>query len=79
MKYTRLLLYSKALFLFLLMILLSARLRAQGSNQLNFNKKQLSLQLIVDKLKSSYKVAFDADVNMAKTITCLQKPSRLIS
>lgn len=53
------------------MLLASAQLMAQNSSgQFNFAQKQLTVQAIVDKLQSAYhyKVAFDADVNMARMI-----------
>ncbi|QJD98297.1 SusC/RagA family TonB-linked outer membrane protein [Mucilaginibacter robiniae] len=51
----------------------SSRIQAQSrvNTQLNFNQRQLTLQAIIDRLKTSYgyKVSFDAGVNRAKTIT----------
>ncbi|WP_235985768.1 SusC/RagA family TonB-linked outer membrane protein [Mucilaginibacter segetis] len=69
----KILLIPKRSCFFLLMLLFSVQLFAQNNSPegLSFDKKQLSISAIVNRLKSgyNYKVSFDADINMSKVVT----------
>lgn len=69
----KLLFFRTGLWLFLLMLVWAVPSRAQVKNteQITFAHQQVTLQAIVDKLKSTYgyKVSYDADVNLSKQVT----------
>src|ERR1700757_2884853 len=69
---TKHLLFRRITYLLLVILLFSVPLMAQNNTAslLNFGKKQLTVQAIIDKLKTGYgyKVSFDDDVNLSKTI-----------
>jgi len=69
----KLLFFRTGLWLFLLMLVWAVPSRAQVKNteQITFAHQQVTLQVIVDKLKSTYgyKVSYDADVNLSKQVT----------